>query len=374
MLPAFTKVMHILPPIGLAAMLIYVYGLLNRAIKNPQTLKAVMGMLFGMAAAMAMAAPIPIAEGIIVDIRNLFIGIAAAYFGVLGGAIALVVGILMRVSVGGTGLVLGVSGMIITTVMGLLWARHIQPRVANKLHGHLVLGGMISVHLIVAVFLPAGVRTDFFVGLAPMLVVAYLIGTPFLGQMILREQALIDEKDRLLNDVARDPLTNLVNRKSAAASFARLPPLHDAELGQAMLCIDVDGFKQINDTHGHICGDNVLVIISDRLTACLRPDDIFSRISGDEFLIVLHGITSEQAQIISERCRGAIGDGRILVEGVSLSISISIGVVWTQKLSTFQTLRSRADGALYRAKATGRDRVSFETDQTDQTIITSAVA
>lgn len=362
LLHVFEKIMLVVQPLALAALLIYVYGLFYRAIRHTVILNALMGIMFGFAAAVAMASPIPIADGIIVDIRNLFVGMAAAYFGIIGGLFALIGGVAMRVSVGGSGVMLGIASMFMATIMGLIWATFVRPRIRQDFKAFLVLGGMISMHLVIAVFLPASVRSDFFIGLAPTLLIANLIGAVLLSKLILRERGLVDESHRLLNEATTDPLTKLVNRKSAAATFTRLPDVHDKALGQTMLCIDVDGFKDINDAHGHLRGDKVLVDIATRLSSCLRPDDIFSRVSGDEFVIVLHAINTQQAQTISERCRDVIGSYPIIADGQEIKVSISIGGVWTQSRPSFKALRKCADDALYRAKEMGRDCVVFEVD------------
>lgn len=374
MLPVFEKIMLVVQPIALAILLIYTYGLFSRAVKNPHVLNALMGGVFGLAAAMAMSAPIPIADGVIIDIRNLFIGIAAAFFGPLGGMVALLMGAAMRISIGGEGMMLGVAGMIVASIMGGLWALFLQPRIKKDLNALFVLALMISQHLVLGAFLPPAVRDSFFLGLGPTLLTANLIGTILLGKLIRRERALLAETHRLLDEATTDPLTKLVNRKTAATAFAALPPLRNRSLGQAMLCIDIDAFKGINDTYGHLYGDEVLIDVSAQLSACLRPDDILSRISGDEFVIVLHGVTAWQAKAIAERCRLAIGGTPLVADGKAIRVSISVGAVWTQLESSFIALREKADEALYHAKSNGRDCVAFEIDRFSEDFVESAVA
>ncbi|MEO0929205.1 MAG: diguanylate cyclase [Pseudomonadota bacterium] len=352
--------MLVVQPIALAVLLIYLYGLFCRSIENRHVLNAVMGGMFGFAAVAAMSAPIPIADGVIVDIRNLFVGIAAAFFGILGGAIALLMGAAMRVSLGGDGVVLGIFGMMVAGTMACIWGYFLRERIKNETAGLLLLAFMISQHMVVALFLPPALRDSFFIGLGPTLLMANLIGALLLGKLIARERALIAETSRLENEATTDPLTKLINRKTATAAFRDLPELGDPSHGRTMLCIDVDSFKHINDTHGHIQGDKVLVEIADRLSSCLRPEDIISRISGDEFVIVLSNVTPAEAQAIAERCRNAISRKPIQFDEGSLTSSISIGAFWTQLAMSFDNLRERADQALYRAKSNGRDRVAFD--------------
>ncbi len=374
MLPIFDKFMLLVPPIALAVLLIYTYGLFFRSIQNRHLLNVIMGVVFGFAAAVAMSAPIPIADGMIIDIRTLFIGVAAAYFGVMGGAVTLIAAVSLRISIGGDGVVIGVAGMIITSIMGLLWAQYIRPKVQNVFKSHFFLGLMISESIALGVFFPPEVRINFFTGLAPVLLVANVFGALLLGKLILREQALVTETHRLMNAATTDPLTKLVNRRSAATAFDALPDLHDISHGQSMFCIDVDDFKGINDTYGHLCGDAVLVEISNRLSACLRPEDIISRISGDEFVIVLHAVTQAQAKAVAERCRAAISKVPVVAEDEKVQPSISVGAVWTRCRLPFNALREKADEALYKAKSNGRNCVAFEIRAEAEMIRENAVA
>lgn len=360
MLPAIEIVMLFLQPVGLAVMLIYTYGFFQRSLKSKPLVDMLMGIMFGIAACIAMLAPIPIAEGIIIDIRNLFIGIAGAFFGLIGGGVALLIGIASRVAIGGDGVTLGVSAMVLVTLMGGIWANFIRPRVDHNLKAFSVLGLMIATDMLLALFLPAEVRNRFFIDLGPMMFCTYLIGSILLSQLITRERSLIDEARELASAAKTDPLTNLANRATAAAEFSDLPRPKYRDHGQTMLCIDVDKFKDINDRHGHPRGDRVLVDIAQRLSSCVRPSDILSRISGDEFLIVLHDITPDQARAVADRCLTAVNSAPVSADGVDIDVSISVGAVWTKSKPNFTAFREIADEALYRAKALGRNCVSFE--------------
>ncbi|MEL6682161.1 MAG: diguanylate cyclase [Pseudomonadota bacterium] len=329
-------------------------------VDNRNTLNALMGGVFGFAAVAAMSSPIPIADGVIVDIRNLFVGIAAAFFGIIGGLIAFLIGAGMRLSLGGDGMILGVLGMATAGTMACLWGYFVRPRINNRNLGLLILTAMISQHMVVALLLPSDVRNVFFMELGPKVLVANLIGTMLLGTLIMRERALLAESHRLERESTIDPLTELINRRTATAAFRNMPALQQASHGRTMLCIDVDGFKSINDTHGHVFGDAVLVEISSRLSACLRPEDIISRISGDEFVIVLNSVTPEEAHAIAERCRKSICQKPMKAKDDEINLSISIGAFWTQMAMSFDNHREYADKALYRAKSDGRNRVACD--------------
>ena len=374
MLPAFENVMLVVEPIALAVLVIYLYGLFSRSLHNKHVLNSVMGGMLGFAAIAAMSSPIPIADGVIVDIRNLFIGIAAAFFGFVGGVIALVLGAAMRISIGGDGVVPGVAGMVVAGSMAWLWGYAFRQRIKNENAGLFVLAIMISLQMLTGFYLPPALQVSFFIGLGPTLLLANLIGSFLLGKLIARERALIEEAKRLTDEATTDPLTKLINRKTATAAYRNLPAIEDPTQGQAMLCIDVDSFKGINDSHGHVSGDHVLVEIADRLSDSVRPADIVSRLSGDEFVIILNAVTTDQAHCIAERCRKAISGKPMAFEDRILRPSISVGAVWTQIPMSFNGFREKADNALYRSKSDGRNRVTFEVHAEPKSFVAAAVA
>lgn len=360
MLNFLEEVILIVQPLGLAILLVYSYGLLQRAIKDVALLNAVMGTMFGIAALIAMLSPIQIAEGIFVDLRSLFVGVAGAYFGLLGGAIALTIAAITRIELGGSGTMLGLYGLGIAFAAGAVWAQFVRPRLGYNFRAFVALGAMISCYVVVGLLLPPALRTDFFVNVVPALVVTNVVGAVLLSQLITRERDMFNEARRLASEATTDALTKLINRRTAAAVYAELPRMKNRYHGQTMICIDVDKFKDINDKHGHVRGDKVLVDIANRLSDCIRPDDILSRISGDEFLIVLHDIHPEQARQVADRCLAVINAEPITADNVDIDVSISLGAVWTDSQPTFTAFREIADGALYRAKEMGRNCVTFE--------------
>jgi len=155
-----------------------------------------------------------------------------------------------------------------------------------------------------------------------------------------------------------DELTGARNRRWILSLLSELctksarPPL-------ALLMLDIDHFKYINDNYGHQMGDEVLITFVSRLQADLRKGDQLGRYGGEEFLIVLPGASPEEAELIAERLRQTIAGAAFLIEGKSLHITTSIGVICTatdEKISPDEMV-SRADTALYLAKQTGRNRV-----------------
>ncbi len=165
--------------------------------------------------------------------------------------------------------------------------------------------------------------------------------------------------DALETQAATDPLTGLLNRRGFDAALQREWRRHQ-RLGQglALLMVDIDHFKQINDSQGHPIGDAALCHLAATLRHQLRPYDLIGRLGGEEFCVVLPGVNLELARQTAERLRraplGFVPEG----EAVPVQMTVSIGVAGgSSEDAGPEALLARADRALYQAKQQGRDRV-----------------
>ncbi len=153
-----------------------------------------------------------------------------------------------------------------------------------------------------------------------------------------------------------DELTGLANRRALQAFALRL---WRRPAGLAVLAVDVDHFKQVNDSHGHAAGDRVLQQLAATLARFMRSSDRVGRIGGEEFVAVLAGADARQAREVAERIRAAVAanaaDGGA-AGAIPVTISIGLAVAEAGDAS-FDQLLARADAALYQAKAEGRNRV-----------------
>jgi two-component system, cell cycle response regulator len=160
-----------------------------------------------------------------------------------------------------------------------------------------------------------------------------------------------------------DPLTGLYNRRYAIPQLGYVAE-RAAEDGTvfAVMVVDLDRFKSVNDRYGHAAGDAVLVEISQRLSVNLRATDILARIGGEEFLIVLPNTTYAEAQLAAERlCRVVKARPVTVTGGPALDITVSIGVAFSGENAASETVAAiidRADQALLIAKSEGRDQVT----------------
>jgi diguanylate cyclase (GGDEF)-like protein len=126
-----------------------------------------------------------------------------------------------------------------------------------------------------------------------------------------------------------------------------------------IVLMDLDGFKEINDTYGHPAGDLALVTVAKTLAGCLRASDVLGRWGGDEFLIILPGVTSDYLADTSERCRALVARSTLLAEGAQCQVTISVGATMAGPGDSEASLLSRVDRKLYNSKQSGRNRVSL---------------
>ncbi|MBF0582964.1 MAG: diguanylate cyclase [Magnetococcales bacterium] len=191
----------------------------------------------------------------------------------------------------------------------------------------------------------------------------YLLLLPFI-QVFLRESASTVEAKRLMDTLResslRDPLTTLHNRRFLEEYVATLESSTRRRNTQlSVLLLDLDHFKEVNDTWGHDAGDNVLKAFAKVLTAqVVRSSDLVIRYGGEEFLVILQGNEILFGASMAERIRSAVENLRIPTNGVILRRTVSIGVAsFPEDGDNIMDVIKRADSALYRAKEGGRNRV-----------------
>lgn len=168
------------------------------------------------------------------------------------------------------------------------------------------------------------------------------------------------ELDRTRKEARTDALCGVGNRKAVDETLQFMVSRYNQNKKTfGVMLVDIDHFKRINDTFGHQAGDDVLTSISKALKECVRPEDFVGRLGGDEFIIILEGLTADSADLVGTRIRSTVElyDFSIANSGQSTVVTMSMGLAVIQADDSLETLYERADKALYKSKELGRNRL-----------------
>ncbi|MDZ4369714.1 MAG: diguanylate cyclase [Afipia sp.] len=343
---------------GLAALIAVAFGVSLRLNVHPLLSRAFIGSLFGAAAALAMRNPILITEGVFIDPRNLFVGLSAAFLGPVGALMCFCIAAIYRILMGGLGVSAGLLSMAIAASAGLAWAHLMRNKACTRPQCLLLLGGMISFGLVGTLVLPREAMIALIANAGPYVVGFNLVGAVLFGSLMERERITAHRFGQLKAQATTDPLTGLLNRRGFNSSVARFTG-NGRTSATAILIIDLDHFKSINDTLGHEIGDVVLAQVAEVLKQNVRKKDLVSRFGGEEFVVLLPDTNVAEARDVGERLRLAVGQISLTSHGKDQRVSTSVGGFWTPaNFDQLEGLR-KADRALYRAKQMGRNRTEF---------------
>jgi diguanylate cyclase len=163
------------------------------------------------------------------------------------------------------------------------------------------------------------------------------------------------------NEAVTDPLTGLQNRRGLDRSVTALLAARPLGLaGCALLIGDIDRFKRVNDTYGHMFGDQVIKGVAQIILRVVKGNDIACRLGGEEFAVLLPDTPLHGALTVAEQIRSGVGNTRIKKNGTNIyvdQITLSVGVAAALETDSLESLLERADKALYHAKQSGRNRV-----------------
>ena len=222
-----------------------------------------------------------------------------------------------------------------------------------SLHALIFLGGIYDTifHQMLALVAPP---LNSWFGLIHFEALTYAIGSAiFMVVMCQERTALV-----YIKVAETDALTGAASRGAFFGGAERLLERCRADgTPLSVIEFDLDDFKAVNDAHGHAVGDHVLRIFAETIRAVLRPNDFFGRHGGEEFAVVLPGVTIETACVIADRARRAFAVASRDVDGVPVYATVSAGVSGAQLADSFAAALEAADHALYRAKNRGRNRV-----------------
>ena len=190
-----------------------------------------------------------------------------------------------------------------------------------------------------------------------------MLAPEYKAALVQMARATVEQVDaahaafQLRRTAERDALTGGFNRRTLDQLAARECKAAGRDKPLSVLFMDLDWFKRINDTYGHPCGDECLRRVAVTLRAELRPQDVFGRYGGEEFLVLLPGQDAASARVVGERLRQAVEAAVVDWQGEALRFTVSIGLAALRDGDDPAKLLARADKALYRAKREGRNRV-----------------
>ncbi len=198
-------------------------------------------------------------------------------------------------------------------------------------------------------------RDAFYRAIVSAVVLPILLGAPLFFYLGMRLRGLAITNRRLGLVARTDSLTACLNRGAFAS---KVTETLQARGTGALLMIDADNFKTINDLYGHESGDEALTIIARSIRAVVRPGDLVGRMGGEEFAVFLPAVDQSAAEAVAERIRRSVNLAIFTPDGRQRSLSVSIGGVAFDRPATFSELFRIADQRLYGAKQSGRNRAA----------------
>lgn len=342
--------------ISLLAMMAIAFGVVERQTWPRFVRSVVQGAVFGVGAIAAIMAPAHLGVGVMVDARGIIIGFAAAFGGWPAALVAIVIGGGYRLWLGGMGAIPGAAGIVLAGALGLSWRYFLRPRSRVEARHLVVLGLVVSCYLLAGIGMGYASVWALLSIIGPYMVSTSVVGAVLLGLFVERELRQIEREQQWKMRALTDPLTGLPNRRGFERGMAGL---RTPEASAALMVIDLDHFKVVNDTYGHAAGDFVLQKVAMALRGALRDRDLLSRLGGEELAVLLPETDAALARLVGERLRRAIDQMEVLWEGQTIHITASFGVATAPGTLPMTDMVRQADAALYAAKHAGRNRVVF---------------
>jgi diguanylate cyclase (GGDEF)-like protein len=253
------------------------------------------------------------------------------------------------------GVIVGGPGAIAFPVPALLWCALFYPMFVTA-----VMTSAFSAWLLIAIplgFIDIGVSSNQLEWTSSL-----RLGVALMALGPLTVAAINSARAELMNRLAyvadHCSLTGVLSRRAFIDFGSKVVTGADGTRPVAVLMLDIDHFKSVNDRYGHAAGDRVLTAFADVVAEAVRSRDVIGRLGGEEFAIVLSGVTEAHSMQVAERIVEAVEAGRLPEDGQSIGVTVSIGVAHSTRrpASRFEDLLAVADEALYRAKKAGRNR------------------
>jgi diguanylate cyclase len=352
--------------LAMLALVALTYGFMVRTASSVLSRGIAVGLTFGLGAVSTMADPIVVQHGVIIDTRGVILTLAGPFGGAVAAAIAAASAIAFRLWLGGVGAPVGCMTILVGALVGVVFAHRVPLRQgAYSLRQLSALAVFGSLHGFTVLFVLVFIPVPGLMGSLVPLCMLNFAGVVVLGSFLSAEGRRRHATRLLEKEAATDALTGLPNRRSFDAAGSAL--LREAEVsGQhvALLMIDLDHFKQVNDRWGHDVGDRVLCKVAAVIATVIREGDLAARYGGEEIAVLLPDTSAEEAIAVSEQIRRGVSAKVYNLHSGVLGVTVSIGVASRSGDSlSFSELFSAADRALYEAKRQGRNQVAAAPDR-----------
>jgi len=321
------------------------------------------GVLFSAAGIVSMSDPLVLSPGILYDGRVPILALAYGFSGAIGVALTTLTIGGYRLWLGGAGAASGLAAICIAAAAGIAVTQISRRYLRSRLLQSFVLGITASASAIAVFLLPREVWPTITFHILFPIVIANIIGVVMLNDFLWNEKRRLRLFRTLQHDAAVDPLTRLANRRSfdSKAASALSPGLNPSG-DYSVIMIDIDHFKQVNDTYGHHMGDTVLAHIADIVRDAVRKTDVVARFGGEEIAVLLPGVEATQATAIAEKIRQRIEAKEFPMQNGFMHVTISAGTAGSNIAdSDIPAALRAADTALYVAKRNGRNKVEVAT-------------
>lgn len=337
--------------LGVMALCTMFYGYCQRRVQSFWCRRLMVGLSFGCGGWLMMLQPLDLSNGFQADPRTAFVGMATAFGGWISGVAATVIIFAVRIWIGGEGTALGIAIVSATFISAGAW-RALHPASMPRTSRHmLVLSGLLVVPLCLSFVRPEASHIAIVLLLATLVFV-----NVFLFGALMDYEQMRGRQERALRLAAlTDPLTAIPNRRA----FEEATHARSGQRKLALFILDIDHFKNINDTFGHDAGDLILRKCASILKSCHRQGEICARLGGEEFGMIL--FASDRAEALERAealCRALRTE--VEYEGQAVSVTVSVGGYYsTERGFAADYYLRRADEALYKAKRSGRNCINL---------------
>lgn len=351
--------------LSFAAIMLFYHHHIRGWVASQQYRYLILGSMLGIAASLLMLHPVELTPDVTFNNRPMFVGIAGLLGGWIGAGAALLFTVVTRMVIAGPDMSFGIMLLGVAAGLGVLGHIFLNKIRLRPPWSWAIFGGLLSLSL--SLFwihlLPDQVRIPLLRETVLVLVIVSFIGAAGAGYLHSSVRDVVDQRQHAITQSRMDELTGLLNRRGLNMEYYSVM-FREREDGVALLTIDLDDFKLVNDSFGHVVGDRLLKRIADQINQLVRKGDIVARMGGDEFVVVLVNITKEEAESTAERLCRAISESQMIPEADSLShdthemVAVSIGVAFTRTPpERLEAFLEASDGLLYNAKRNGRGRV-----------------